>query len=104
MYFEEMKVKPIKRQSKVSIEIDFGQENSYWGNKDAIVKDETGKRVIFNSMIDVLNFMSKNDYIFVQAYTITVNNKNVYHYLMKKKKLKKYDTLKREKINIFSFR
>lgn len=71
--------------NKVSIQIDFGQENSYWSNKDAIVKDETGKKVEFNSMIDALNFMSKNGYKFVQAYTITVGNQNVYHYLMKKK-------------------
>jgi len=36
-------------------------------------------------MIDALNFMSKNEYEFVQAYALTVGNQNVYHYLMKKK-------------------
>ena len=70
--------------NKVSIKIDFGQENSFWSEKDTKIKDETGKNVIFNSMIDALNFMSKNGYEFVQAYAITVGNQNVYHYLMKK--------------------
>jgi len=73
--------------NKVTIEIDFGQENNYWTNKDVQVKDENGKNVTFNSMIDALNFMSKQGYGFVQAYAITVNNQNVYHFLMKKEKI-----------------
>lgn len=71
--------------NKVTIEIDFGQENKYWSNKDTQVKDENGKLVVFNSMIDALNFLSNNGYEFVDAYTITVSNQNVYHYLLKKK-------------------
>lgn len=71
---------------KVTIEIDFGQENKYFKTQDTQVKDEDGKLTKFNSMIDALNFMSKNGYEFVDAYTITISNQNVYHYLMKKKK------------------
>jgi hypothetical protein len=71
--------------NKVSIEIDFGQENKYWVNKDTQVKDENGKLMIFNSMIDALNFMSKNGYEFVNAYTITISNQNIYHYILRKK-------------------
>ncbi|WP_460923106.1 hypothetical protein [Pontibacter brevis] len=70
--------------NKVTIEIDFGQENKFWSAKDTQVKDENGKLVVFNSMIDALNFMSKNGYEFVDAYAITVGNQNVYHYMMKK--------------------
>jgi len=71
--------------NKVTIEIDFGQENKFWSAKDTQVKDENGKLVVFNSMIDALNFMGKNGYEFVDAYTITVSNQNVYHYMMRRK-------------------
>ena len=72
--------------NKVTIEIDFGQENKYWSAKDTQVKDENGKLEVFNSMIDALNFLSKNGYEFADAYTITIGNQNVYHYMLKKKK------------------
>lgn len=71
--------------NKVTIEIDFGQVNKYWSTKDTQVKDENGKLVEFNSMIDTLNFFSKNGYEFVDAYTTTINNQFVYHYILKKK-------------------
>ena len=74
--------------NKLSIEIDFGQENKYFSSdKDTRVKNSEGKNMIFNSMIDALNFMTKNGYEFVQAYAFTVNNQNVYHYLLRKKKV-----------------
>jgi hypothetical protein len=70
--------------NKVTIEIDFGQENKYWSVKDTQVKDENGKLLVFNSMIDALNFLSKNGYKFVNAYAITIASQNVYHYILKK--------------------
>lgn len=73
--------------NKVSIEIDFGQINKFFSTKDTQVKDENGRLVVFNSMIDALNFMSKFGYDFVNAYAITTGNQNVYHYLLKKRKL-----------------
>lgn len=73
--------------NKLTIEIDFGQENKLFSSdKDTRVKDVNGKNMIFNSMIDALNFMTKNGYEFVQAYAITVSNQNVYYYLLRKKK------------------
>ncbi len=71
--------------NKFTIEIDFGQENKYWSAKDTQVKDDNGKLVVFNSMIDALNFLSNNGYEFVDAYAITISNQNVYHYMLKKK-------------------
>lgn len=71
--------------NKVTIQIDFGQENKYWSNKDTQVKDENGKLVVFNSMIDSLNFLSENGYEFVNAYAITLGNQNVYHYILRRK-------------------
>jgi hypothetical protein len=72
--------------NKLVIEIDFGQENKFFSSKDTQVKDENGKRLEFNSMIDALNFFSANDYNFINAYTITLGNQNVYHYILKKRK------------------
>jgi len=73
--------------TKLTIEIDFGQENKLFSSdKDTRVKDANGKNMIFNSMIDALNFMTKNGYEFVQAYALAITNQNVYHYLLRKKK------------------
>jgi uncharacterized protein (TIGR02145 family) len=53
---------------------------------NTIVKDEYGKPVAFNSMIDALNFMTKNGFEFVTAYAVTMFRQNVYHYLMRNRK------------------
>jgi hypothetical protein len=69
---------------KVTIEVDFGQEMKYF--TDQRIKDKlTGDVVIFNSMIDALNYFGKQGWEFVQAYAYSTGNSgNVYHYLMKK--------------------
>lgn len=73
--------------NKLTIEIDFGQENKVFKDKDTRVKDENGKNMVFNSMVDALNFMTKNGYEFVQAYAFAVGtNQNIYHYLLRKSK------------------
>lgn len=72
--------------NKLTIEIDFGQENKLFSDKDTRLKDANGKNMVFNSMIDALNFMTKNGYEFVQAYAFNVSSQNVYHYLLRKKK------------------
>ncbi|WP_026629497.1 hypothetical protein [Dyadobacter alkalitolerans] len=70
---------------QVYIEIDFGQRNRIFSNKDTYVKDENGKQLVLNSMIDALNFMVANGYEFVQAYAFAVDNgQTVYHYLLRK--------------------
>ena len=71
--------------NKVNIQIDFGQQDKLWKSSDTFIKDEKGKFLELNSMIDALNFFSKNGYEFIDAYAITVQNQNVYHYIMRKK-------------------
>lgn len=71
--------------SKVLIQIDFGQRDRLFVANDTVIKDENGKTLELNSMIDALNFMSKFGYEFVQAYAFSTGNQNVYHYLMKRK-------------------
>jgi len=70
--------------NKVNIQIDFGQFQKFMSSKN-VIKDKDGKLMDFNSMIDALNFMSGNGYEFVTAYTLTVGNQNVYHYLLRKR-------------------
>lgn len=72
--------------TKVTIQIDFGQHDKLFKSKDTQIRDENGKLLTLNSMVDALNFMSKYGYEFEDAYAISVGGTNVYHYLMRKKK------------------
>ncbi|RWX00515.1 hypothetical protein [Flavobacterium cerinum] len=65
----------------VDLEIDYGQDATYFEDKK--IRDRNGKKILFNSVIDALNYMSSIGWEFVNAYVITVGNQNVYHYLMK---------------------
>jgi hypothetical protein len=73
---------------KVTIQIDFGEFTKTWS--DNRYKDPaTGKPYEFNSMVDALNFMGKNGWEFVQAYTIGDNSSGyVYHFMLKKTRTK----------------
>jgi hypothetical protein len=73
--------------NKVTVEIDFGQATKFFS--DRRYKDQsTGKPVVFNSMVDALNFMGKDRWEFVQAYIVTIgsstSSQNIYHFLLKK--------------------
>lgn len=71
--------------NKVTITIDYGQYINFWNNKGAgKVYDEVGKQVKFNSVIDACNYMSRNGWLFVNAYPVTIGKVNVYHYLFRK--------------------
>ena len=66
--------------AKVTVEIDMGQ-NPYENSK---LVDENGKKITFNSMVDAMNYMGKLGWEFEQAYVVTTNNQNVYHWLLSK--------------------
>ena len=73
--------------TKVKIDIDYGQEVSFW-KQDRRLRGDDGKSVKFNSMVDALNYMGTEGWEFVQAYVITVpsmgGGQNVYHWLLKR--------------------
>ncbi len=69
--------------TKVNVDVDFGQEWSFWENKRKIT-DENGKKMVFNSVIDALNYMSSQGWEFVNAYSLTAGQQNVLHYVMKR--------------------
>ena len=70
---------------KVSIDIDFGQHDKFFKSKDTQMLDKNGEKLIFNSMIDALNFMSENGYEFIDANAFVHGGQNVYHFMLKKK-------------------
>ena len=72
--------------TKVNISVDFGQETSFWHGRDERIKDETGKVINFNSVIDALNYMSSQGWFFVNAYALTegTSGGKVLNYVMRK--------------------
>lgn len=71
--------------TKMNVVVDFGQEREYLGNKQRVILDENERKMKFNSMMDALNYMSRNGYEFVQAYVIRYEEKNERHFLMRKR-------------------
>lgn len=70
--------------NKVTIEVDYGEEKSFWKNNR--LKDEDGKLKKFNTVIDALNYMGKMGWKLVNAFPIAAGNNSqpVYHYVFKK--------------------
>lgn len=69
---------------KVKVNVDFGQEVSFWKAGDMRIVSEDGKDIVFNSMVDAMNFMGKCGWKFEQAYVVTEGTQNVYHWLLSK--------------------
>lgn len=68
--------------SRVTIAVDFGQKMKLWDNK---MKDESGKPMKFNSLVDALNFMGRKGWEFVQSYSDQRReNYADHHFLMRK--------------------
>jgi len=73
--------------TKVNVEIDFGQETKSISFKNGTsIKDERGRNIKFNSMMDALNFMSANGYAFQFAYTTNDEKDQAVYYILKKNK------------------
>lgn len=67
---------------KVVVSLYYGQPLAF-GDRQ-IIKDANGTAPRFNGVIDTLNFMHKNGWEFVNAYTVTTGNQNVYHYILRR--------------------
>jgi hypothetical protein len=66
---------------KVTVNIDFGQNTRF--GEDTRLRGEDGKVIVFNSMVDAMNWMGSQGWEFVQAYVVTIGQQNVYHWLLK---------------------
>ena len=73
-------------KKKLVVVVDYGQKFSIWDGKDSAVKGPDGKNYIFNTMVDALNFFSRNGWTYENSYAISVpNSGNVYRFLLKRK-------------------
>jgi hypothetical protein len=68
--------------NKVTIDIDFGEEQSFW--LDNRLKTYDGKIKKFNTIIDAMNYMGKDGWIFINAYPVRIGDSERYHFAFKK--------------------
>ena len=68
--------------NKVTINIDFGEEKSFWSENR--LKTYDGKLKKFNTIIDALNFMGKEGWSFINAFPVSNGNIELYHFAFKK--------------------
>ncbi|WP_018614740.1 hypothetical protein [Segetibacter koreensis] len=68
--------------NKVTIDIDFGEEKSFW--RDTRLKTYDGRLKKFNTIIDALNFMGKEGWLFINAYPVRDNQTEIYHFAFRK--------------------
>jgi hypothetical protein len=68
--------------NKVTIDIDFGEEKSIW--RDNRLKTYNGRLKKFNTVIDALNYMGRDGWIFINAYPVTIGTGVIYHFAFKK--------------------
>ncbi|MEP6582881.1 MAG: hypothetical protein ABJA90_01390 [Ginsengibacter sp.] len=73
---------PRSFSNKVTIDVNYGEERSLW--KSNRLKDDEGKLKKFNSVIDALNYMGKDGWVFVNAFPGSITNEKIYHYVFKK--------------------
>ena len=73
---------PRLMSNKVTIDIDFGEEKSFW--RDTRLKTYDGRFKKFNTIIDALNFMGKEGWTFINAYPVRYNESEIYHFGFKK--------------------
>jgi hypothetical protein len=69
--------------SRVTIDIDYGEERSIW--RDNRVKADDGRLKKFNTTMDALNYMGKDGWTLVNAFPVFSANTQVYHYVFKKR-------------------
>ena len=68
--------------NKVTIDIDFGEEKSFWA--DTRLRSYDGRLKKFNTIIDALNFMGKEGWTFINAYPVRRGEIEIYHFGFKK--------------------
>lgn len=80
--------KSVPLTTKQDISIDFGQRSKYFRPKTNMIKDENGKTIDFNSMIDALNYMSNFGFELVSSHGLFNQNLNdrINYFILRKKK------------------
>jgi len=68
--------------NKVTIDIDFGEEKSFW--MDTRLKTDAGKIKKFNTIIDALNYLGSEGWIFINAFPVRMGETEIYHFAFRK--------------------
>ena len=80
-----------KLNGDIIISLDYGQKTKLFG-KAQTIRDEskgsfqngTAKNMTFNTTIDALNWFDARGWNYVNQYSVTIGNSNVYHILLEK--------------------
>ncbi len=67
--------------TKIKVIVDYGQPFSF---KSQAIRGAQGEKAAFNSMIDALNFMEANGWVFVSNYVINNQGTITTRYILKK--------------------
>ena len=71
---------------KIIVTIDYGQKFNAF--KSQLIKDKNDNNLVFNSMVDALNFMEENGWEYVNNTEYSTGSSNVSHFLLKRQKAK----------------
>lgn len=69
--------------TKFKVFVDYGQEGKYM--KSGVIKNSKGEIQKFNSMMDALNYMNKNGWIYSNSNEVLVGRFTYSYYLLEKK-------------------
>jgi hypothetical protein len=87
-----IEISEIPRMSKNTlVAIDYGQKSSLWNFKEQVLRDDEGRELELNTMVEALNMLSKYGYELVSVYTTQSQNGGIQlrHYVLKKQKATK---------------
>ena len=80
---------------KVNIELDFGQKPLNTNSGIGMLINDKGAKLNFNSPIHAINYMASYGWEYLDAYTLTSGNSNIYYYtfINREKKLNPGDVV-----------
>ena len=79
-------VLPRLLSNKINVEVDYGQDTKFFS--DTRMKDDAGRAVKFNSVSDILNYMSKEKWELITAQSFhDTNAQQRWSILMRKREL-----------------
>ena len=58
----------------ISVQLEYGQLNKIFANKETRIADASGKEVVFNSMLEVLNLLASQGYEYIDSFMDPTSN------------------------------
>lgn len=81
----ELIISPEPFSTKFTVLVDFGQSSKVLSNKSQVIKNDQGESIVFNSVIDGLNFFDKLGYDLIEVYMVDVGDRKLHRFLLKKR-------------------